>query len=131
MSQYKEKIIELRKQGKKYSEIKEILGCSKGTVSYYLSKNTREKAGLRYRTYREKTRDYAREIKSSTPCVDCKIQYPYYVMDFDHIKKDKKNNVAKFIHSGSFENAKKEIKKCEVVCSNCHRKRTWNRLKNK
>ena len=27
-----------------------------------------------------------RELKESTPCSDCGIKYPYYVMDFDHIE---------------------------------------------
>ena len=34
----KEKIIELRKNGKTYNEIKLILGCSKSTISYHCSK---------------------------------------------------------------------------------------------
>jgi DNA-binding CsgD family transcriptional regulator len=34
----KEKIIELRKQGKSYNEIKDILKCSKATISYHCSK---------------------------------------------------------------------------------------------
>ena len=35
MSKYKQDIIRLRKQGKSYNEIKEKLGCSKGTISYH------------------------------------------------------------------------------------------------
>ena len=34
----KQKILELREQGKSYNEISKILGCSKGTVSYHCSK---------------------------------------------------------------------------------------------
>ena len=33
----KEEILKLRKEGKSYSEIQEILGCSKSTISYYCS----------------------------------------------------------------------------------------------
>jgi DNA invertase Pin-like site-specific DNA recombinase len=33
----KENILKLRKEGKSYNEIKEILGCSKGTIAYHCS----------------------------------------------------------------------------------------------
>ena len=36
----KDKILELRSQGKTYNEIVEILGCSKGTISYHCGKRT-------------------------------------------------------------------------------------------
>jgi predicted transcriptional regulator len=39
----KEKILELRNQGKSYSQIVEILGCSKSTISYYCGDNQKEK----------------------------------------------------------------------------------------
>jgi len=35
----KEKILELRNEGKKYNEISKILGCSKGTVSFHCKNN--------------------------------------------------------------------------------------------
>lgn len=34
----KDKILELRQEGKSYNEIRKILGCSKGTISYHCSK---------------------------------------------------------------------------------------------
>ena len=34
----KEKILKLREEGKSYNEIKKILGCSKGTISYHCAK---------------------------------------------------------------------------------------------
>jgi hypothetical protein len=43
----KEKILKLRKEGKTYNEIVEILGCSKGTVSYHCGVNQKEKARQR------------------------------------------------------------------------------------
>jgi 5-methylcytosine-specific restriction endonuclease McrA len=39
----KEKILELRNQGKSYNQIVEILGCSKSTISYYCGDNQKEK----------------------------------------------------------------------------------------
>ena len=48
-------------------------------------------------------------------------------MDFDHIE-DKSFNISSALNLQNFEDIKKEIEKCEVVCSNCHRSRTYNRL---
>ena len=49
-------------------------------------------------------------------------------MDFDHITGKKKHNLARYANSAvSLSTIKDEIKKCEVVCANCHRYRTWLR----
>lgn len=78
---------------------------------------------------KKETRDLIKEVKN-VACFDCGVKYPYYVMDFDHVKGDKKFNLAvagsKF---RSLKTIKEEIAKCEVVCSNCHRERTFSRLK--
>jgi hypothetical protein len=61
------------------------------------------------------------------PCVDCKNSYPPCVMDFDHLN-NKEFNISTARACG-YGKAKilKEISKCELVCSNCHRIRTHNR----
>ena len=67
------------------------------------------------------------EIKEASGCVDCGINN-HILLDFDHLK-DKKYNISRMIHDGfSWAAIKKEISKCEVVCANCHRIRTHNRL---
>lgn len=76
---------------------------------------------------RQTLRNWVNDIKTNTPCTDCGVMYPYYVMDFDHLD-NKKILVSKVINSGSWVQTKAEIAKCEVVCSNCHRIRTFNRL---
>lgn len=43
----KEDILKLRKEGKSYSEIKSILGCSKSTISYHCADGQKEKSKLR------------------------------------------------------------------------------------
>lgn len=59
------------------------------------------------------------------PCADCGVSYPPCVMDFDHVRGDKKNNVATLVASHyGVATISAEIKKCEVVCANCHRLRT-------
>lgn len=74
---------------------------------------------------REQCRDIVRKAKE-VPCADCGQSYPPVVMDFDHLG-DKVANVSRLVTAGSVKNLVAEIAKCEVVCSNCHRIRTWNR----
>jgi hypothetical protein len=62
------------------------------------------------------------------PCTDCGIQYPYYVMEFDHLDADAKHfNVSAGVTRASHERLLAEIAKCEVVCANCHAERTHQR----
>jgi hypothetical protein len=89
--------------------------------AYYMEKAKKRKQSIR---------DYVHEIKNRTPCTDCGTQYPYYVTDFDHLG-DKNTTVSQLINKGSLQKVKEEIRKCELVCSNCHKKRTYKRRTNK
>lgn len=82
--------------------------------SYYIEKSGKQN---------KKIRDIIHAIKESTPCKDCRQSFPYYVMDFDHLQ-DKEFNLSR---ASSFKAAMEEISKCDIVCSNCHRIRTYKR----
>ena len=86
----------------------------------------KERAVEHTKKNRKKLREYINYIKATTSCADCGKYYPPYVMDFDHLR-DKKFNIGNldFTSLSVLEN---EILKCEIVCSNCHRIRTHNRL---
>ena len=90
---------------------------------YYHSHKETEKA--RNSSSRRVIKEYIREAKN-VPCTDCKLSYPYYVMDFDHLQ-DKVFTISKLASWKSLELVKTEIAKCEVVCSNCHRVRSFRR----
>lgn len=77
--------------------------------------------------YTEKIKEKIRNIKKDKPCHDCGKIYPSYVMDFDHVKGIKISEVGYLAHRGSLRKAKEEIEKCELVCANCHRERTYQR----
>lgn len=49
----KEKILELRKEGKTYNEIRLILGCSKATISYHCGEGQKDMAKNRVRKRRK------------------------------------------------------------------------------
>lgn len=82
----------------------------------------------RKRQARDRNKEYIRNIKEKYPCADCGEHYHYSQMDFDHIQGKKKNNLARYANSAvSLSTIKDELKKCELVCANCHRYRTWLR----
>lgn len=68
------------------------------------------------------------EIKGYTPCTDCGVQYPPYVMQFDHLPGTEKESVlSRPQNFSSITKIFEEMDKCEVVCANCHAIRTWTR----
>jgi len=77
----------------------------------------------------KKARKYAiiQAIKSNTPCADCGKYYPYWVIDFDHVRGRKRGPMTRFVGDHSVGTLLAEIDKCDVVCSNCHRDRTHKR----
>ena len=93
---------------------------------HYLA--NREAVMLRSKLARKRLADYVAKLKAETPCADCKQTYPYYVMDFDHLPKYKKvADITLLVKAGSSKKLMEEIKKCEIICSNCHRIRTYIR----
>jgi hypothetical protein len=80
------------------------------------------------RRNRKKIRDVIAELKKDVPCMDCGNKYPPYVMDFDHRPDSgKKHNIADLVKYCSVNKVLTEAKKCDIVCSNCHRIRTFKR----
>ena len=73
----------------------------------------------------KKIKIFLANYKISKGCKDCGYKKHHSALEFDHIKGNKKINIA---FAKSINQAKKEIEKCEVVCSNCHRIRSWKRL---
>lgn len=89
----------------------------------------KEQYNARNRRKRARVREYVRSAKEK-PCMDCGASYPYYVMDFDH-RGDKKYQLNDIERRHSLRLAVVEIAKCDVVCSNCHRERTYQRARDK
>ena len=71
---------------------------------------------------------FARRVKTFFGCKDCGTR-DFRVLEFDHLR-DKKANIATLIAGGcSIKTIKEEMRKCEVVCANCHRIRTYERIR--
>lgn len=89
-----------------------------------------DRAKTNNKRYKTRNKDFLSSLKEGIPCKDCGKQYPHYVMDFDHLPSFRKNeNVSRMKNSAySTKTMIEEIAKCDLVCSNCHRERTWKRL---
>lgn len=73
-----------------------------------------------------RNRRYVYDYLACHPCKDCGEKDPI-VLEFDHLS-DKDRAIAQLIICGvSVEKIQSEIDKCEVVCANCHRRRTARR----
>lgn len=92
--------------------------------------------------YREKNKDYLAKrrlkrgqeaaewfesYKDNKQCADCGETFRYWMLDYDHRedKLYKPGHLKKTLKSR--ETIMKELAKCDLVCSNCHRIRTWKR----
>ena len=78
------------------------------------------------RKQRQKAASEALRKLKKSPCADCGVSYPYYVMDFDHVRGKKDFEVSQGAFRGlSMETLMKEVEKCDVVCAKCHRERPY------
>lgn len=77
--------------------------------------------------HKEELRDFIRSFKNK-PCADCKNIFEWYIMEFDHIRGEKLFNVTSLPQFGSKKRILEEIEKCDIICANCHKIRTYNRL---
>lgn len=71
-----------------------------------------------------KIKEYLFAVKSK-PCADCGKVFHPVCMDFDHLY-DKEECIS-VIRGRSINRINEELMKCELVCSNCHRLRTFKR----
>ena len=77
---------------------------------------------------RAERQEWLDNLKLAAGCADCGYNAHPRALDFDHIGTDKAGDVSRMAHStASWARLKAEIAKCEVVCANCHRIRTFTR----
>ena len=100
-----------------------------GVKTHYRSSRCKKCTSKRGIAFVDDNRKYIKTLKEKTPCKDCGINYPSYVMHFDHLK-DKKFNIGS-VTSISRKTLIAEIEKCEIVCANCHAERTYKRRNSK
>lgn len=107
--------------------------CSNRRSRKYYSNNIikhREEVNKRKKSNRENNQIKLLELLKGKECTDCGTE-DYKVFEFDHIEDNKFANISNLLSTGyRWEIIKKEIDKCEIVCANCHRLRTFKRNNN-
>jgi len=95
-------------------------------VAYY--RRNRQREIERVRARQDATRDYLRQMRS-VPCEDCGGVFRPHQMDFDHRTPAGKSFrlTAGVAMLASRDRLDAEIRKCDIVCANCHRVRTQRR----
>lgn len=82
----------------------------------------RELVNSQARERRNKMNLFLREHKTRVGCSDCGFKTHHSALDFHHLGKGKEINISL---AKSIGQASKEMRKCAVLCSNCHRIRHW------
>jgi len=71
--------------------------------------------------YKKKRRKEWQIFKSTLSCAQCGFSHSA-ALDFHHENpEEKEENINRIIANGQFAKAFEEIKKCIVLCANCHR----------
>jgi hypothetical protein len=89
----------------------------------------RDKLGLRAasKERKKRTKQFVGEYLIGKGCLDCSNDNPI-VLEFDHrVDEIKRGNIGDLANKLSIESLMEEIAKCDIVCANCHRIRTWKR----
>jgi len=90
-----------------------------------MAKATPAETASQKRRYKERHAIFE-AIKLAAGCADCGYKAHSAALDFDHVRGVKRYALARnFLRK--LEDVLEEIKKCEVVCANCHRVRTAQR----
>lgn len=87
------------------------------------SPEMRDKQNARAREMRKRINEMLRAHKVAVGCVDCGYKAHHAALEFHHFGDDKNINLS---FAKSVAQAEREMVKCEVLCSNCHRIRHWN-----
>lgn len=109
------------KQGKCKTYVKEY-----AKIWYETNKdNRRAQIKTSNKLAKIRNQEFIIDYLSKHPCIDCG-NTDIRVLEFDHLyPQDKKYNISNLIlESCSLMTLKKEIQKCVIRCSNCHKIRT-------
>jgi hypothetical protein len=91
---------------------------------------TQEATKLRTKAVKAQQKDEWFTFKSTLKCSKCGFDH-IAALDFHHEDPSTKlGNVHRFVSNGQFAKAYEEIKKCIVLCANCHRIHHYREKKN-
>lgn len=74
---------------------------------------------------REKRYALISEYKVQKGCSRCGYNKDPRALDLDHVSGIKKAGISQLVANNSWETVLEELKKCVVLCANCHRAKTF------
>jgi hypothetical protein len=125
-SLYKDEILRLNTEGKTGDEISKLLKCSRTLVSYYLNSDYQKSHQNRSKVFKKTNRFAKKEEvrnKFGGKCQICSYDKCQNVLSFHHLPgTNKKFTISDAIvrRRKSDEELVEELKKCILVCANCH-----------
>jgi hypothetical protein len=111
--------------------------CRDAHAAHYRARTGSQKRALRLETAKQRKQrhnDLMLKIKlEKGRCHDCWIKCTvdnWFIFDWDHrVPADKAFTISQRKHDVSTDRLLAEIAKCDLVCANCHRHRTFGQLK--
>jgi hypothetical protein len=90
--------------------------------TWYADRSDRDRHLLQVskRRRRRNARNQELILRLKAQPADCGRRFPPYVMDFDHVG-EKRSEVSSFVRTRSTKTLLEEIRRCVLVCANCHR----------
>ena len=125
-------ILNLRAEGFTYREIAKKLNCSKATISYWLDPKGKEKVVARNKRYKGRFSGRWASRRGAIwkynyllgkSCEYCG-ESDMLKLQFDHKSEYEKHSNITNLLNGNLEKLKAEVKKCRVLCANCHKVKT-------
>lgn len=101
------------------------LECNKSSLKRHYNEN-KSVYHERNKKVRTRNKEFIWNLLKDKTCMDCGLNNPL-LLEFDHLD-DKSYNIANMINSHSIQSISDEVLKCEIVCANCHRLRTYERM---
>lgn len=121
-------ITEYQKNASRRDGVQGVCRACRKAVDAASWKRHRERRQVRKDQLRRELLAEVRRFKAETPCADCGGRFHPAAMQFDHRPGETKHNdVANLCKRGARQAVWREIKKCDVVCANCHAVRTFER----
>lgn len=134
------KICSKCKQEKEYKEFNKDLRRNK--ITSWCKQCVRSRSKQHYdekgilkkekrKIYIQQRREWFNEFKKTLKCIKCEENH-ISCLEFHHRNPEEKDfEIAAFVSTASKEKILNEIKKCDVLCSNCHRKTHWEQKQTK
>jgi AcrR family transcriptional regulator len=103
--------------------------CRACFAAYFRERGDVHRRQVRRSLQARRTRacELVRGFLAARSCVDCG-EDEILVLEFDHCRGEKEAGIARLVYQGVRpEVLRRELERCEVVCVNCHRRRTARR----